>query len=175
MKSKKQVTLVVIRNIASTTKEEEKYENGNLIYTAVHTAVTTNKPYIVSDGNIKTGDKFLTPVVTNEELSEKVFTFLRHKEIDLVEVKDEDGNEIISTKFLLEGARKVVASPDKIGLFKIGEDKEEKLMPIQLEHIQTILKSSGKCNLEWFDGKWFTDSEYSSEPLMHDNKVILSI
>jgi len=90
MKNKKEVTLVVIRNIASTTTEEDKYVDGNLIYTAVHTAVTTSKPYILSDGKIKDGDKFLTSALGNSELSEQVFTFLRYRDIDLVEVRDSD-------------------------------------------------------------------------------------
>jgi len=92
------------------------------------------------------------------------------------EVRDENGKEIISTKFLMDGARKVVASPNQIGIWSVSDDKGAQVtLPLELEHLKLILKNGGKCNLDWFDGKWFTESEYSSEPLIHDNKVIISI
>jgi len=61
--------------------------------------------FVVSDGPIDKGDKFLA-LVTNRELNGNIFTFVGLNEdgIDLIDIMDEDGNKRISTIHLLNDA-----------------------------------------------------------------------
>lgn len=61
--------------------------------------------FVVSDGPIDKGDKFLA-LVTNRELNGNIFTYLGFNEegIDLIDIMDEKGNKRISTIHLLTDA-----------------------------------------------------------------------
>lgn len=126
------------------------------------------KLYGVYDAPVKEGDKFLSGEVGNYELALKVFTFCGNYKNDLVKIKDEKGNMLTSTKFLMEGIRKVIICPDQIGLKRcwsssILEDNgwEE---AIDSDDIQEILSNGGKCWIEMeneFDYKKAKDPLYN--------------
>jgi len=110
------------------------------------------KLYGVCDESLKEGDKFLSGNVGNPELAFKVFTFCGNYKNDLVKIKNEEENMFTSTKFLMEGIKKVIICPEQIGLKRcwssdIREDNgwEEAL---DSDDIQDILSNNGKCWVE---------------------------
>jgi hypothetical protein len=62
---------------------------------------------VVSDDKVDVGDSFLA-ISTNQNLNGRLFKFKAHKEVDLVVLEDKDGNEVTSTKFILDGAYKFI-------------------------------------------------------------------
>lgn len=64
------------------------------------------KTIVVTDDKPTIGDKMLV-TCNNQDLNGKIFTF-KSREDDLVYMEDEKGEEVISTKHILDGAYKYI-------------------------------------------------------------------
>jgi len=83
---------------------------------------SNNRPVhsiMVSDEPIKVGDKILVTCV-NQEMNGKTFTYNGDATtgVDLTSLTDRGGNEVLTTKFILDGAYKVLRATNR-------EDKEK--------------------------------------------------
>jgi hypothetical protein len=64
------------------------------------------KTIVVSDDEINVGDKMLV-TARNQDMNGKLFTYKSRKD-DLVYLEDEKGQEVISTKYIFDGAYKFI-------------------------------------------------------------------
>lgn len=71
---------------------------------------------LVGDNNVKAGDKFLAPKCVNKSFSGKVLTYLSDNLsfTSCMNVKLDDGKEVMTTKNLLTDSRKVLAMNEQI-------------------------------------------------------------
>ncbi len=96
------------------------FKNGNGVYNICHTeedVIKSNqwfknyplKTIVVSDDKFDVGDRFLACAV-NRELNGQVFKYLGETKdaYELIDLQDQKGNKITSTKLLLDGAYKFI-------------------------------------------------------------------